>query len=87
MKTIGSHLNELVLYVLRSTGSQVEVAESPIGRLGMTVCYDLRFPELYQELRFRHDAQVPLKPLENLSVFLTFKFQAPYHLSSYWRIF
>ncbi|KAI8563728.1 hypothetical protein RHMOL_Rhmol03G0131400 [Rhododendron molle] len=33
-------------------------ADSPFGRLGVTVCYDLRFPELYQQLRFNHEAQV-----------------------------
>ena len=32
-------------------GSQVVVAQTPVGRLGLTVCYDLRFPELYSALR------------------------------------
>ncbi|MCF5247145.1 carbon-nitrogen hydrolase family protein, partial [Pseudomonas sp. PA-5-4B] len=32
-------------------GSNVVVADTPVGRLGLTVCYDLRFPELYSELR------------------------------------
>lgn len=32
-------------------GSQVVVADTPVGRLGLTVCYDLRFPELYSRLR------------------------------------
>lgn len=32
-------------------GQQVVVADTPVGRLGLTVCYDLRFPELYSELR------------------------------------
>ncbi|MFA7941762.1 carbon-nitrogen hydrolase family protein [Pseudomonas brenneri] len=32
-------------------GNQVVVADTPVGRLGLTVCYDLRFPELYSELR------------------------------------
>ena len=32
-------------------GEQVVVADTPVGRLGLTVCYDLRFPELYSELR------------------------------------
>jgi predicted amidohydrolase len=32
-------------------GSGVVVADTPVGRLGLTVCYDLRFPELYSELR------------------------------------
>ncbi|MNJ11318.1 2-oxoglutaramate amidase [compost metagenome] len=32
-------------------GSQVVVADTPVGRLGLSVCYDLRFPELYSVLR------------------------------------
>lgn len=32
-------------------GSQVVVADTPIGRVGLSVCYDLRFPELYSALR------------------------------------
>jgi predicted amidohydrolase len=32
-------------------GSQVVVVDTPVGRLGLTVCYDLRFPELYGALR------------------------------------
>lgn len=32
-------------------GSRVVVADTPVGRLGLTVCYDLRFPELYSGLR------------------------------------
>ncbi|WP_339490241.1 carbon-nitrogen hydrolase family protein [Pseudomonas sp. EL_65y_Pfl2_R95] len=32
-------------------GAHVVVADTPIGRLGLTVCYDLRFPELYSALR------------------------------------
>ncbi|KAJ8540335.1 hypothetical protein K7X08_030254 [Anisodus acutangulus] len=43
-------------------GKDIVVADSPFGRLGLTVCYDLRFPELYQQLRFNHDAQVLLVP-------------------------
>ena len=34
----------------RGRGSDVVVADTPVGRLGMTVCYDLRFPELYRAL-------------------------------------
>lgn len=29
-------------------GADVVVAESPLGKVGMSVCYDLRFPELYR---------------------------------------
>ena len=31
-------------------GGSTVVAETPWGRLGMTVCYDVRFPHLYREL-------------------------------------
>ena len=32
-------------------GSRVVVADTPVGRLGLSVCYDLRFPELFSALR------------------------------------
>ena len=32
-------------------GEQLTVVDTPVGRLGMTVCYDLRFPGLLQALR------------------------------------
>lgn len=31
-------------------GSEVVVVDTPVGRLGLSVCYDLRFPELYRAL-------------------------------------
>ncbi len=31
-------------------GLETVVADTPVGRLGMSVCYDMRFPELYREL-------------------------------------
>jgi predicted amidohydrolase len=31
-------------------GEKVVTAETPLGRLGLTVCYDLRFPALFEEL-------------------------------------
>lgn len=31
-------------------GNQLVVVDTPIGRIGLTVCYDLRFPELYRQL-------------------------------------
>src|SRR5690554_111603 len=34
-----------------SAGQQCTVVDTPVGRLGMTVCYDLRFPALYGALR------------------------------------
>ncbi len=32
-------------------GERLVVVDTPVGRLGMTVCYDLRFAELYTALR------------------------------------
>ncbi|MQL80577.1 hypothetical protein Taro_013037 [Colocasia esculenta] len=43
-------------------GDDLVVEDSPAGRLGLTVCYDLRFSELYQQLRFQHQAQAWFKP-------------------------
>jgi deaminated glutathione amidase len=40
-------------YVESSTiepGNEVVVVDSPFGRLGVAVCYDLRFPELFRQL-------------------------------------
>jgi predicted amidohydrolase len=31
-------------------GDKVVLAPTPMGRLGLTICYDLRFPELYRQL-------------------------------------
>jgi nitrilase len=31
-------------------GREVVIADTPVGRLGLSVCYDMRFPELYREL-------------------------------------
>jgi nitrilase len=31
-------------------GKQVGVVEAPFGKVGMSVCYDLRFPELYRAM-------------------------------------
>jgi deaminated glutathione amidase len=31
-------------------GSAVVVAPTPLGRIGLSICYDLRFPELYRKL-------------------------------------
>jgi len=42
-------------------GAAPVVIDSPVGRLGLSVCYDMRFPELYRELAAR-GAQVLLMP-------------------------
>lgn len=34
-------------------GSEAVVADTPFGRVGLTICYDLRFPELYRALALR----------------------------------
>lgn len=31
-------------------GEETVMVDTPIGRVGLSVCYDLRFPELYQQL-------------------------------------
>jgi nitrilase len=31
-------------------GRKVVIADTPVGKLGMSVCYDMRFPELYRDL-------------------------------------
>ena len=32
-------------------GKDVVVIDSPVGRLGLSICYDLRFPELYRSMQ------------------------------------
>lgn len=34
-------------------GQRLAVAETPLGPLGLSICYDLRFPELYRRLRLK----------------------------------
>jgi deaminated glutathione amidase len=34
-------------------GRDPVVADTPVGKLGLSVCYDMRFPELYRELVLR----------------------------------
>jgi nitrilase len=33
------------------SGKEVKVIDSPFGRIGLSVCYDLRFPELYRAMK------------------------------------
>lgn len=35
---------------VRSAGGEVVTAGTPLGTLGLSICYDLRFPELYRRL-------------------------------------
>lgn len=46
---------------LVTPGDRLSVVESPLGRLGSTTCYDLRFPGLWQELSAR-GAEVVVVP-------------------------
>ncbi|KTC84110.1 carbon-nitrogen hydrolase family protein [Legionella brunensis] len=34
-------------------GDEIVVVDTPVGRVGLSVCYDLRFPELYRQLVLR----------------------------------
>jgi predicted amidohydrolase len=36
-----------------SPGDEVVVAQTPFGGVGLSICYDLRFPELYREMSSR----------------------------------
>ena len=40
-------------------GSEIKVIDSPFGRLGLSICYDLRFPELYRAMK---DVDIILVP-------------------------
>lgn len=40
-------------------GKHVKVVDSPFGRIGLSVCYDLRFPELYRAMK---DADIIVVP-------------------------
>ncbi len=43
-------------------GNQLVCVETPLCRIGLSICYDLRFPELYRDLVLKHDAQVLVVP-------------------------
>jgi len=42
-------------------GDEIVVASTPLGPVGLTICYDMRFPELYREL-VRRGARVLCVP-------------------------
>lgn len=44
-----------------AAGDEVVLADTPMARLGLSICYDVRFPELYRELAAR-GAEVLLVP-------------------------
>ncbi len=41
-------------------GDALMVVETPLGRMGLTICYDLRFPELYRALVDRGAAVITI---------------------------
>ncbi|MCH7817193.1 MAG: carbon-nitrogen hydrolase family protein [Proteobacteria bacterium] len=42
-------------------GSEIVTLDTPLGHLGLSVCYDMRFPELYRQL-FRRGAEIVTVP-------------------------
>lgn len=40
-----------------SAGEKLAWCDSPFGRIGLAVCYDVRFPELFREL-MKHDIEI-----------------------------
>ncbi len=45
-----------------SPGTKLVVCDSPVGRLGVTICYDIRFSEMYVDLVQKGGAEVLLVP-------------------------
>ena len=45
-----------------SPGNELKVVDSPFGKLGLSTCYDLRFPELYCKLVYEMGAQIIFVP-------------------------
>lgn len=43
-------------------GHEIGVCETPLARLGLTVCYDLRFPEIYRALCVHEGAELVVVP-------------------------
>lgn len=53
---------ELMESATTAAGGAVVVAETPMARLGLSICYDVRFPELYRELALARGAEVLMVP-------------------------
>ncbi len=45
-----------------SAGSDVLTVDTSVGRVGLSICYDLRFPELYRQLTLDKGAEVLVVP-------------------------
>ncbi|WP_375322840.1 carbon-nitrogen hydrolase family protein [Aliivibrio logei] len=44
-----------------TAGNDIKVVDTPVGKLGLSICYDVRFPQLYSELR-RQGAEIIAVP-------------------------
>ncbi|OEE21157.1 carbon-nitrogen hydrolase family protein [Aliivibrio fischeri] len=44
-----------------TAGDDIKVVDTPIGKVGLSICYDVRFPQLYSELR-KQGAEIILVP-------------------------
>ncbi|MFC3785482.1 putative amidohydrolase [Sphingopyxis italica] len=53
----GENWRESATYV---GGDALAVVETPLGRMGLSICYDLRFPELYRALADRGAAVIAI---------------------------
>lgn len=42
-------------------GNSLDVVDSPVGKIGLSICYDLRFPEIYRKLT-QMGAQILIVP-------------------------
>jgi predicted amidohydrolase len=45
-----------------SPGENAVVVDTPVGRVGLSVCYDLRFPELYRYMALKKGADILVVP-------------------------
>ncbi len=45
-----------------SAGSEIMAVDTSIGRVGLSICYDLRFPELYRKLTLEQGAEILVVP-------------------------
>jgi predicted amidohydrolase len=45
-----------------AAGRELVTVDTPLGRLGLSICYDLRFPELYRALTLAHGAEIVVVP-------------------------
>lgn len=58
---LGANLRQYQESEVVEPGAELQVIQTPFGRLGLSVGYDLRFPELFRELR-RRGAEIMVLP-------------------------